>query len=462
MSLASTRAGQFGVVASQGRGSRTAIRQRPQHRQLVDVEALPREQREAIEADDFVIYGKASVEKYDNDAPSQLLTMKALEDAKHQLFESGQISRRHKDVKVGEILPSYKLEEPTTVVVGDEVHEYPAGHVLETKAEDGAMWLVANLNNNTEIARETRYKSLTGDLDGFSVTIFAKETTPTQKGERVDALDWHSVTIGEDDKIKNPGSRFGVAEFKLFEDGEQVVDDLIADVTSALDSKLDTRTQPKTMTDNNDFWNAIYEKAGEEIGLSEDELEKIRDSDDAHEDLGGADNESESGGDSPNKSGPGEKITEEGLESKEGGATQEALMIIENEYGPEARAAVEEQLNMQSSPAAPEPEMDAPPAEDETLKMDEATEETVKALIDERIEALEEKMATTDDLAAVREDTKAAVAETIPEAMEGLAGKMATGNTPSAAGGSTHDQTDYMADIEARFSPGAKAGGEGE
>ena len=55
---------------------------------------------------------------------------------------------------------------------------------------------------------------MTGELDGFSVTIYAKEWDETNDGQVVSEIDWHAVTIGRDNQIKNKDSRFGVAGYK--------------------------------------------------------------------------------------------------------------------------------------------------------------------------------------------------------------------------------------------------------
>ena len=62
--------------------------------------------------------------------------MEALADALPQLYQDGIISRRHKDVPIGEIVPEGELNEPTTVQVGDDTLSFEAGDTLETHIDE--------------------------------------------------------------------------------------------------------------------------------------------------------------------------------------------------------------------------------------------------------------------------------------------------------------------------------------
>lgn len=483
--------GSYGVVTPRPRGRLSTTPEgasspgQARSRRLVDVESLPAEYREAIEADDFVLYGKASVEQYDKDTPSQKLTMEALDEALPQLFETGIISRRHKDVPVGTIEKAYTLEEPSTFQVGDESRSFDAGETLKTGVAGDSFWIVANLHNNTEIAKETRLKALSGDLDGFSVTIFAKDVEPTQKGEKVTGLDWHSVTIGTGDQIKNPAARFGVAEYKLFAEPQEYVSAALGEaVSSSLDEAWSTPTRSggdgpisklahDTMSDA--FWQDIYEKAGKELGLSEEELKRQKDSEDAHEEGGGSTeggNANEEDADpsdiGADVAGKSEDEASDGPEEAKAddGDVQRALMLIEQELGPEARAAVEDILGAapegppaEDAGAPPAPEDEGPP--EPGMKSDDQGDYVTEDQLNEKLETLKADLVTDEDLNSLREDTKAAVTDAIPDAVEGVAEKMATGETPNPASGSTHDATDYSQDIAARFgADGATSGGD--
>lgn len=182
---------------------------------LSDVES------EVASAEDFIVYGKASVEVFDDDTVSQKIKMDAFDEALDQFFaQGGNISYQHKDVMVGEALESHTLDSNVSVTIGDETKEFSAGDTLETKVEDDTLWLVAHIYGRSEDAGSdasvmTRLGAYRGDLDGFSVTIKNKEYENTANGQVIKEIDFHSVTVGTGDQIKNPDSMFGVAEFKL-------------------------------------------------------------------------------------------------------------------------------------------------------------------------------------------------------------------------------------------------------
>jgi hypothetical protein len=195
----------------------------------LDLEALPDAYQAALEADEFVIYGKASIEQWDDDDLATLIEMDALEAALDRFFKSemapGIISRHHQDVPVGRPIREHTLETATTLDLptpdgGTETHEFAAGDTLRTHVEDGdgdgrpELWLVSRLANDTEPARRARLLALEGDLNGYSVTIHRNADELTEEGRRVTACDLHAVTLGTEEQIKNAGSTFDVAEFK--------------------------------------------------------------------------------------------------------------------------------------------------------------------------------------------------------------------------------------------------------
>lgn len=190
----------------------------------VKTSGLPPEAQEAVEADDFIIYGKASIEQYDDDEVPTLIEMDALEGALDRFFDSetspGIISRHHQDIPIGRPLREYTLDEAVSVDVGDESYEFEAGETLETHVEDAdgdgrpELWLVANIGNDTEIGKKSRLKALTGELSGYSVTVHRNRDENTNEGRKILECDLHAVTLGTDDQIKNKGSEFDVAEFK--------------------------------------------------------------------------------------------------------------------------------------------------------------------------------------------------------------------------------------------------------
>lgn len=180
--------------------------------------------REALTADDFVTVGIASIQQYDVDA--QRITMDALQAARDRYLNSedapGVISRGHDDVIVGRPVEEYTFSDDATIAVNGETYEFAAGDTVTTgvKADaddDGLpeLWLVSRLANDSALALQTRFEALVGDLNGFSVTVGPRDGAATKAGTDITAVDWYATTVGTDEQIKNKGSEFDVAEFKL-------------------------------------------------------------------------------------------------------------------------------------------------------------------------------------------------------------------------------------------------------
>ena len=190
----------------------------------VDVDALEGELREAVEADEFYIYGKASIEKWDADDPPTFIKMDALEDALDRYFSSetapGIISRHHQDIPVGTPVREFEFETDTTLSIDGEEYEFAAGDTARSHVEDAdgdgkpELWLAANIDNETQMGKKTRVMAAQGELNGFSVTVHRNRDEMTQEGRYVTDCDLHAVTIGTDEQIKNKGSEFDVASFK--------------------------------------------------------------------------------------------------------------------------------------------------------------------------------------------------------------------------------------------------------
>jgi len=190
----------------------------------VDLDALEGELREAVEADDFYIYGKASIEQWDDDDPPTFIQMEALDGALDRYFESdvapGIISRHHQDIPVGKPVREFEFESDTTLEIDGETYRFEAGDTARSHVEDAdgdgrpELWLAANVDNETEMGKKTRVLAAQGDLNGFSVTVHRNRDEMTQEGRVVTDCDLHAVTIGTGEQIKNPGSEFDVASYK--------------------------------------------------------------------------------------------------------------------------------------------------------------------------------------------------------------------------------------------------------
>ena len=189
----------------------------------VDLDSLTDEERAAVEAEDFHLYGKASIEQWNRDE-SVYIQMDALETALERFFDSetapGIISRHHQDIPVGVPVREFEFAEDTTLQIGDETYDFAAGDVARSHVEDAdgdgrpELWLAANISNDNEMAKKTRVLALRDDLDGFSVTIHRNEDRITDDGGTiVTAADLHAVTIGTAEQIRNEGSEFDVASY---------------------------------------------------------------------------------------------------------------------------------------------------------------------------------------------------------------------------------------------------------
>ena len=482
--------GRYGTVGFSGgqtapMGQVKQVDETTRRRELVDTEQLSEEFREAIEADHFLVYGKASVEQFDEDDPPQKLTMEALADALPQLYDDGIISRRHKDVPIGEVVPEHTLEESTEVEVGDETFAFEAGDTLETHIDEEGeeFWIVADIANTSEIAKDTRLRALTGELDGFSVTIYAKEWETTDAGEVVTELDWHAVTIGRDDQIKNKESRFGVAEFKAL---------FGASSDGALAGGISTIRHEAQKTMEDTFSSQLFSKAGQEFGFDQSRLEAAAafrekaEAEDGNEEL---DEKAKSVAEEHDIDDPkavvelANRLTGEKADMSED--VVQVLDAVEEEMGEEARDVLEGAIGSggggdTDAEEAKEGELKGDDEEDDeddaagkadnedddedtkSVPDNVVTDDQLDAKLDERVEELRADLKSDvedsiEDLGdQIEETTKAAVSEAVPSIVEDTAEKMATGSTDDPAQGSTQNQVDYAETIKSSF-----GGGEG-
>mgnify|MGYP000489455587 CR=1 FL=1 len=462
--------GHFGAVSGPDRGT-------VKERSLVDDGQLTEEMREALEADTFIIYGKASVEQYDDDYPPQKIKMEAFADKLDRFLESGMISRRHKDIPVGEPLRSYTLEEPTRIAVADEVLEFDAGDTIESGVRDDEVWIAADLRNDSEIARETRHKVMTGELSGFSVTVFCKEWEETSKGQLVTSIDWHSTTIGGDDQIKNEDSRFGVAEFKAAFGGRGALGEKAAlRVLSELPTDMSSNSDGAT---SKGFWDRVQDianqKAKEEQETPEDEKSDT-----------GEDEKSETEADE--KEGDEYDYEDEEYEMDMSDMSEDAKAVLDqvkSELGDKQASVLVKEMGSDYEDEEYEDEEDDGELKSEDfveamkeagfVTEDQAAEKAATAAEEAAKEAAEESvsgfkseiedrlpdgdLATKADVEDVMDAAEKALVDVVPEAQKAAAKdaadeaveKMATGGTPDPSGGSAKDEQDYMEQIQNKF-----------
>ena len=416
---------QFGVVSSGPAAGSTEDN-------TIDFEALPAQFKEALNADDFVIYGKASIEQYDTDDIPTMIEMDALEDALGRFFSSktapGIISVGHQDIPIGVPLESYTLDEPRTIQVGDESYEFDAGDELTAHVEDAdddgrpELWLPSNIDGDTEMGKRMRLQALTGRLNGYSVTVRRNKAEGTDEGRRITECDLHAVTVGTDEQIKNKGSEFDVAEFKaLFGPAPTGTDDTIVN------------TIVEGLRDGFDNMSIFDKVLGQELEQKGKELQGQADDDEEQT----TDDTTEEKSESPETETESEDEPEEQkLDTEELAHAMAEAMGISPE---EAMAMLQGEADVDDDEAEEDPE-------EGEMKSEEKSEETESGLSEDELDQkLEETGFVTKDeldtmLSEQAEEFKGAVGEIFDGVAEEVEGKMETGSTPEPTNGDTTEQ----------------------
>ena len=144
----------------------------------------------SIRKQDRVIYGAASVAIVDSD--NELITEEALKSAFRSYIDRGHVLFYHKNIPIGEVLPSYKLAD------GTELKSQVAGKELD---------IVVRIYKDTQIANEVWDGIETGELRAFSiggqVIGDAVKVCPTEDTcyNRIDRIDLHEISI-----VPNPAN----------------------------------------------------------------------------------------------------------------------------------------------------------------------------------------------------------------------------------------------------------------
>lgn len=166
------------------------------------------------ETDDFVIWGPASVEIVDKE--NDRIQADALKDALPQLMKRASLSYEHSDQIVGEILPAFKTDESVEVEIGDEVvkrEEFPTA-VLKDELEEPALFVAGKVYGDTKKAREVREAIEKGDIDSFSISGEAIDTSLSiedgQQVDNIEKIDLSAVTLCQEGM--NQKSKFGVVK----------------------------------------------------------------------------------------------------------------------------------------------------------------------------------------------------------------------------------------------------------
>lgn len=284
--------------------------------------------------DDFVIWGPASVEVVDKE--KDRITAKALEDALPQLLKRKRLSYEHSDQIVGDILESFKTEEPVTVEVAGQTYErseFPTD-VLELEGLEKGLYVAGNIYNDTQKAREVRKDIDEGEVDSYSISGEAIVTEMAVKNGQtftdILKLDLSAVTLcreGMNQKAKfdvvskteqsslTPQRAAAIAKSRInhtMSDPEN--DEDIEKFVDALDDTLDDRLPDGELATKSDVEEMVEEKIDEKA--QEDSPKEGTPERPSGDGEGGTQTDPEYEGDNPdNTSSDSDKVEEKGADN---------------------------------------------------------------------------------------------------------------------------------------------------
>jgi len=168
-------------------------------------------------AGDLVVAGYASVEMVDKQG--DLITKEALRDAFTKFMKSPgfrNVQLAHSNIQVGSVVPEYTDS---------------SGRVWKSEVDDTGMFVVIELRDDIEKAREVAAEIRKGNLKSFSIGGQAFERVNKSNSERGDyreirRMELHEVTICE--KGINPEAQFRILKEDKIENetnkGEKMTD----------------------------------------------------------------------------------------------------------------------------------------------------------------------------------------------------------------------------------------------
>ena len=222
---------------------------------------------------DLIVAGYASVELVDKQG--DMITRNALKDAFRKFMTESKyrnVQLAHSNIQVGEVIPNYTDNE---------------GRLWKSEVDDAGMFVVVQLRNDIEKAREVASEIRKGNLAGFSIggQAFKRVNKSDSKHgsyQEISKLELHEITICE--KGINPEATFKI----LKEDKQEVnkmtddVMDQMNNVLSRLEGRLDAMEKgelPPALKD------AIAEKKGSKESKDEAPVDsKDEEKDDAKDD----------------------------------------------------------------------------------------------------------------------------------------------------------------------------------
>ena len=188
-------------------------------------------------SNDLVVAGYASVELVDKQG--DLITRSALKDAFKKYMSDPKyrnVQLAHSNIQVGEVIPQYTDNQ---------------GRLWKSEVDDAGMFVVVQLRNDIEKAREVASEIRKGNLTGFSIGGQAfkrvhKSDATHGSYQEISKLELHEITICE--KGINPESTFKILKEDKNNKVNKMTDDVMEqmnDVLSRLEGRLDEKEDKK-------------------------------------------------------------------------------------------------------------------------------------------------------------------------------------------------------------------------
>lgn len=181
---------------------------------------------------DLIVAGYASVELVDKQG--DIITRGALKDAFSKFMEDPKyrnVQLAHSNIQVGEVIPNYTDSE---------------GRLWKSEVDDVGMFVVVQLRNDIEKAKEVSAEIRKGGLRGFSIggqAFKRMRKSDPKRGDyqEISKLELHEITICE--KGINPEATFSILKEDTGEKMTEENDDMMkqmSDVLSRLEGRLDS------------------------------------------------------------------------------------------------------------------------------------------------------------------------------------------------------------------------------
>jgi len=173
---------------------------------------------------DLVVAGYASVELVDKQG--DLITRSALKDAFKKYMTEPKyrnVQLAHSNIQVGEVIPQYTDSE---------------GRLWKSEVDDAGMFVVVQLRNDIEKAREVSAEVRKGNLTGFSIGGQAfkrvrKHDSSHGNYQEISKLELHEITICE--KGINPEATFKILKEDKNKEMKKMADDVMEQMNSVLE-----------------------------------------------------------------------------------------------------------------------------------------------------------------------------------------------------------------------------------